>query len=59
MSSHALTWTLLHRRSARAFFLAQSTRHVRSVAVAAEVARAVAALAGLAAWAGVGLLLVG
>ena len=51
MSSHALTWTLLHRRSARAFFLAQSTRHVRSVAVAA--------LAGLAAWAGVGLLLVG
>ena len=59
MSSHALTWTLLHRRSSRAFFLARSTRHMKSSMLAAELARAVVALAGLAAWAGVALLLVG
>ncbi len=57
MHSHAVTYTLLHRRSSRAFFLAPTTQHVESRRVLREVARAVAALAGLIGWAGVCLLL--
>ena len=59
MSSHAVTYTLRHRRSSRAFFLARSTQHVRSLTLARELARALVALGGLAAWAGVCLLLAG
>ena len=58
MSSHALTWTLLHRRSTRAFFLARSTQHLRSATLARELARAAVALGGLAAWGAVCALLV-
>jgi hypothetical protein len=57
MSSHAVTYTLLHRRSSRAFFLARSTQHVESLRVAREVTRALAALAALIGWGGVCLLL--
>jgi hypothetical protein len=59
MHSHAVTYTLLHRRSSRAFFLASTTQHMESRRVAREVARAAAALAALIGWAGVCLLLGG
>lgn len=60
MHSHAVTYTLLHRRSSRAFFLAPDTQHVESrPAVVREVVRAAVALAALIGWAGVGLLLAG
>ena len=60
MSTHALTYTLLHRRSSRAFFLARSTQHVKSARrLARELARAAVALGALTAWAGVALLLAG
>lgn len=50
MSTHAMTWALLHRRSPRALFLARITRQVRRAGPAIEVARAGAALGALAAW---------
>lgn len=59
MHSHAVTYTLLHRRSSRAFFLAPTTQHMESRRIVHEVARALAALAALIGWAGVGLLLLG
>ena len=59
MSSHALTWTLLHRRSSRAFFLARSTQHVESIRMAGEIVRALVALGALIGWGGVCLLLGG
>jgi hypothetical protein len=59
MHSHAVTYTLLHRRSSRAFFLAQSTQHLESFRVAREVGRALVALAALIGWGGVCLLLAG
>ena len=59
MSSHAVTYALLHRRSSRAFFLAGSTQHVESFRVAREIARALVALAALIGWSGVCLLLGG
>jgi hypothetical protein len=59
MHSHAVTYTLLHRRSSRAFFLARPTQHLESVRVAREVARALVALAALIGWGGVCLLLAG
>ena len=59
MSSHAVTYTLVHRRSSRAFFLAQTTQHVESLRVVREVARALVALAALIGWGGVCLLLGG
>jgi hypothetical protein len=60
MSTHALTYTLLHGRSSRAFFLARSTQQVRSARrLGQELARAAVALGALTAWAGVALLLAG
>ncbi len=59
MHFHAVTYTLLHRRSTRAFFLAPTTQHVGSRRVVLEVARALMALAALTGWAGVCLLLAG
>lgn len=59
MSSHTMTYVLLHRRRCRAFFSPQTTQHVRSLSPLREVARALASLAALAAWAGVILLLGG
>jgi hypothetical protein len=47
---------IAHRRR-RAFFLTSRTQHVRSAALPRELARAAAALGGLAAWASVLLLL--
>lgn len=59
MHSHAVTYTLLHRRSSRAFFLAPTTQHMESRGVVREVARALIALAALIGWGGVCLLLGG
>lgn len=59
MSSHAVTYALLHRRSSRAFFLARPTQHVESFRVAREVVRALAALGALIGWGGVCFLLGG
>ena len=59
MSSHALTWTLLHGRGTRAFFLARPTQHVESFRMAGEIVRALVALGALIAWGGVCLLLGG
>ena len=56
MHSHAVWYALLHRRSSRAFFLAQSTQHVESLSVLREVARAFMALAAVIGWGGVFLL---
>ncbi len=56
MSSHAVTYALLHRRGSRAFFLAPSTQHVESMRVAREILRALAALGAVIAW-GVACLL--
>lgn len=59
MSSHAMTYALLHRRSSRAFFLTRTTQHLQSLRVGREVFRALAALGALIAWGGVCLLLRG
>jgi hypothetical protein len=59
MHSHAVAYTLLHRRSSRAFFLAPTTQHMESRRVVREVARALIALAALIGWGGVCLLLPG
>lgn len=59
MSSHAVTYALLHRRSSRAFFLAWSTQHMKSLAVGREAARALLALGAVIVWGGVCLFLVG
>ncbi len=59
MHFHAMTYTLLHRRSSRAFFLTRTTQHVESFRVLREVARALTALAALIGWGGVCLLLGG
>jgi hypothetical protein len=59
MSSHAVTYTLRHHRSSRAFFLAPSTQHVESFRVAREIVRALVALGALIGWGGVCLLLGG
>lgn len=50
---------LVRRRRSRAFFLAWTTQHLRSLAVLREVARGLAALAGLAAWGTLALLVAG
>jgi hypothetical protein len=49
MSSYALLYPSLRRRR-RAPFFARSAQHVRSFELARELARAVLALAALAAW---------
>lgn len=59
MSSHAVTYALLHRRASRAFFLARPTQHLKSLELGREVARALVALAGVIAWGCVGLLVWG
>jgi len=59
MSSHAVTYALLHRRGSRAFFLARSTQHLKSLELARESVRALVALGAVIAWACVGLLLWG
>jgi hypothetical protein len=59
MSSHAVTYALLHRRGSRAFFLAKTTQHLQSLGAGREVLRALVALGALIAWGGVCLLLRG
>jgi hypothetical protein len=59
MSSHAVTYALLHRRSSRAFFLARTTQHLQSLRAGREVVRALVALGAVIAWGGVCLLLRG
>jgi hypothetical protein len=59
MSSHAVTYALLHRRGSRAFFLAKTTQHLQSLRAGREVLRALLALAAVIAWGGVCLLLRG
>lgn len=56
MYSHTLALPLIHRRR-RAFFFARITQQVRSSGVVAELLRAGAALANIAAWGGVVALL--
>jgi hypothetical protein len=59
MSSHAVTYALLHRRGSRAFFLSRSAQHLRSLRLGHETVRALAALGAVIAWGGVCLFLVG
>jgi hypothetical protein len=59
MSSHAVTYALLHRRSSRAFFLARTTQHLQSLRAGRELLRALVALGAVIAWGGVCLLLRG
>lgn len=59
MSSHAVTYALLHRRGSRAFFLARTTQHVQSWRGIREALRALVALGAVIAWGGVCLLLKG
>ena len=59
MSSHAVTYALLHRRGSRAFFLARTTQHVQSLRGVREALRALVALGAVIAWGGVWLLLRG
>ena len=59
MSSHAVSYALLHRRSSRAFFLARTTQHLQSLRAGREVLRALLALGAVIAWGGVCLLLRG
>jgi hypothetical protein len=59
MSSHAVTYALLHRRGSRAFFLARTTQHLQSLQAGREVLRALVALGAVIAWGGVCLLLRG
>jgi hypothetical protein len=61
MSSHAITYSSLHLRRSKIFFLTRTTQQVKSRAgalrgnrvVVQEIGRALAALAALAAWVGV------
>ena len=59
MSSHAVSYALLHRRGSRAFFLARSAQHLKSLELGREVGRVLVALGAVIAWGGVCLLLVG
>jgi len=59
MSSHAVTYALLHRRGSRAFFLSRSAQHLRTLRLGRETVRALAALGAVIAWGGVCLFLVG
>jgi hypothetical protein len=59
MSSHAVTYALLHRRGSRAFFLSRSAQHLRSLRLGRETVRALAALGAVIAWGAVCLFLVG
>jgi hypothetical protein len=63
MNAHAISYPSLQRRliadrRSRALFLSRTTQHLRSTrAVMVEIARATLALAALAAWAAVLLVL--
>jgi hypothetical protein len=59
MSSHAVTYALLHRRSSRAFFLARTTQHLQSLRTGREVLRALLALGAVIVWGGFCLLMRG
>ncbi len=59
MSSHAVSYALLHRRGSRAFFLARSAQLLESLRLGREIARAVLALGAVIAWGGVCLLVAG
>jgi hypothetical protein len=59
MSSHAVSYALLHRRGSRAFFLSRSAQHLRSLRLGRETVRALAALGAVIAWGGVCLFLAG
>ena len=59
MSSHAVTYALLHRRGSRAFFLSRSAQHLRTLRLGRETVRALAALGAVIAWGSVCLFLVG
>ena len=59
MATRALTYTLVHRRGSRAFFLARSTQHMERPYRLRELARAALALAGVIGWGAVALLLAG
>ncbi len=59
MSTRALTYTLIHRRGSRAFFLASSTQHVERARLLREIARVALALAAVIGWGAVALLLAG
>jgi hypothetical protein len=59
MSSHAVSYALLHRRGSRAFFLTWSAQHLESLRVGREIARALVTLAAAIAWGGVCLLVAG
>lgn len=57
---HAVAYDgLIHHGRRRALFLGRTAQHVRSSAWPREAARAAAALAGIAAWGVVVLLLAG
>lgn len=64
MNAHAMSYPSLQRRlmverRVRALFLRRTTQHVSSRCIAREVGRAAIALAGLASWTVVLLLLAG
>jgi hypothetical protein len=59
MSSHAVTYALLHRRGSRAFFLTRSAQHLNSLGLGREAVRALLALGAVIAWGGVCLFLAG
>ena len=59
MSTRALTYTLIHRRGSRAFFLASSTQHMERASLLREIVRVVLALAAVIGWGTVALLLAG
>jgi hypothetical protein len=63
MNVHAISYPSLQRRliaerRSRALFLPRTTQHLRSIALAVEVARALVALTALAAWAALILIVV-
>ena len=59
MSTRSLTYTLVHHRGSRAFFLARSAQHMERLRLGRELARAALALAGVIGWGAVALLLGG
>jgi hypothetical protein len=64
MNAHAMSYPSLQRRlmverRSRALFLRRTTQHVSSHCLAREVGRAAIALAGLASWSVILLLLAG
>ncbi len=58
MTTDTLALPVMYRRR-RAFFLLRATQHVKSSTLLPELARAVLALAVLAAWGGLAVFLAG